>query len=80
VFLNQATGKSPEPADKYVCPTDFYAKADSSRPEVFAGNAFSSASDYNVPLEEKNGQMVITDETRIKKPSHVNCSYEQGAN
>lgn len=35
--------------------------------------------DYNVPLEEKDGQMVITDETRIKETlPTLRCLTEQG--
>ncbi len=36
--------------------------------------------DYNVPLEEKDGQMVITDETRIKETlPTLRLLIEQGA-
>lgn len=35
--------------------------------------------DYNVPLEEKDGQMVITDDTRIKETlATLRCLTEQG--
>ena len=37
--------------------------------------------DYNVPLEEKDGRQVITDDTRIRETlPTINYLLEQGAN